>query len=128
MLTLFAELLRRHSGHPELVVGTAVGNRPQGFESAVGMFVNTVPLRLRLDPAAPGTEAVDEVTDVLFRALPHQDVPVRRRSPPPCTRSPRPTSPRTPPRSRSAPSCPACGCTSWTTASARCRPARSASW
>ncbi|MFJ3791085.1 amino acid adenylation domain-containing protein [Kitasatospora sp. NPDC090091] len=77
LLTLFAELLRRHSGHPELVVGTAVGNRPQGFESAVGMFVNTVPLRLRLDPAAPGTEAVDEVTDVLFRALPHQDVPVQ---------------------------------------------------
>ncbi len=77
LLTLFAELLRRHSGHPELMVGTAVGNRPPGFEGTVGMFVNTVPLRLRLDPAAPGTEAVDEVTDVLFRALPHQDVPVQ---------------------------------------------------
>ncbi|MEV6974157.1 amino acid adenylation domain-containing protein [Kitasatospora sp. NPDC093806] len=77
LLTLFAELLRRHSGHPELVVGTAVGNRPPGFEGTVGMFVNTVPLRLRLDPAAPGTEAVDETTDVLFRALPHQDVPVQ---------------------------------------------------
>lgn len=77
LLTLFAELLRRHSGHQELMVGTAVGNRPPGFEGTVGMFVNTVPLRLRLDPAAPGTEAVDEVTDVLFRALPHQDVPVQ---------------------------------------------------
>ncbi|MFF7591661.1 amino acid adenylation domain-containing protein [Kitasatospora purpeofusca] len=77
LLTLFAELLRRHSGHPELMVGTAVGNRPPGFEGTVGMFVNTVPLRLRLDPAAPGTEAVDEVTDTLFRALPHQDVPVQ---------------------------------------------------
>ncbi|MFJ8435502.1 condensation domain-containing protein [Kitasatospora sp. NPDC094019] len=77
LLTLFAELLRRHSGHHELMVGTAVGNRPPGFEGTVGMFVNTVPLRLRLDPAAPGTESVDEVTDVLFRALPHQDVPVQ---------------------------------------------------
>ncbi|MFB8171050.1 amino acid adenylation domain-containing protein [Kitasatospora purpeofusca] len=77
LLTLFAELLRRHSGHRELMVGTAVGNRPPGFEGTVGMFVNTVPLRLRLDPAAPGTEAVDEVTDTLFRALPHQDVPVQ---------------------------------------------------
>ncbi|MFJ6135250.1 amino acid adenylation domain-containing protein [Kitasatospora sp. NPDC092286] len=77
LLTLFAELLRRHSGHRELVVGTAVGNRPPGFEGTVGMFVNTVPLRLRLDPAAPGTEAVDEATDVLLRALPHQDVPVQ---------------------------------------------------
>ncbi|MFJ6618989.1 amino acid adenylation domain-containing protein [Kitasatospora sp. NPDC091335] len=77
LLALFAELLRRHSGHREVVVGTAVGNRPEGFESTVGMFVNTVPLRLRLDPAAPGTEAVDEVTDVLLRALPYQDLPVQ---------------------------------------------------
>ncbi|KJK59369.1 non-ribosomal peptide synthetase [Saccharothrix sp. ST-888] len=77
LLTLFAELLRRHSGHHELVVGTAVGNRPVGFEGTVGMFVNTVPLRLRLDPAAPGIETVDEVTDTLLRALPHQDVPVQ---------------------------------------------------
>ncbi|MFI6447189.1 amino acid adenylation domain-containing protein [Kitasatospora sp. NPDC050543] len=77
LLTLFAELLRRHSGHRELVVGTAVGNRPVGFEGTVGMFVNTVPLRLRLDPSAPGTDAVDEATDVLLRALPHQDVPVQ---------------------------------------------------
>ncbi|MFJ8043473.1 amino acid adenylation domain-containing protein [Kitasatospora sp. NPDC096147] len=77
LLTLFAELLRRHSGHRETVVGTAVGNRPLGFEGTVGMFVNTVPLRLRLDPTAPTTDAVDEVTDVLLRALPHQDVPVQ---------------------------------------------------
>ncbi|MFD8787363.1 amino acid adenylation domain-containing protein [Kitasatospora sp. NPDC059599] len=77
LLALLAEMLRRHSGHREVVVGTAVGNRPEGFEGTVGMFVNTVPLRLRLDPQAPGTEAVDEVTDVLMRALPYQDLPVQ---------------------------------------------------
>ncbi|MFD5432286.1 amino acid adenylation domain-containing protein [Kitasatospora sp. NPDC127067] len=77
LLALFAELLRRHSGHREVVIGTAVGNRPEGFEGTVGMFVNTVPLRLRLDPAVPGTDAVDEVTDVLLRALPYQDLPVQ---------------------------------------------------
>ncbi|MGW2254320.1 non-ribosomal peptide synthetase [Kitasatospora sp. NPDC001660] len=77
LLALFTELLRRHSGRDEIVVGTAVGNRPAGFEGTVGMFVNTVPLRLRLDAEVPGTEAVDEVTDVLLRALPHQDLPVQ---------------------------------------------------
>ncbi|MCQ8768396.1 non-ribosomal peptide synthetase [Streptomyces telluris] len=77
LLALFAELLRRHSGRADLVVGTAVGNRPEGFESATGMFVNTIPLRLRLDPAAGADEAVDEVTDSLIRALPYQDVPVQ---------------------------------------------------
>lgn len=77
LLGLFAELLRRHSGREQMVVGTAVGNRPRGFESAVGMFVNTIPLRLRLDPAAPAEDTMDEVTDTLFRALPHQEVPVQ---------------------------------------------------
>ncbi|MCZ4124238.1 non-ribosomal peptide synthetase [Streptomyces sp. H39-S7] len=77
LLGLFAELLRRHSGREQMVVGTAVGNRPRGFENAVGMFVNTIPLRLRLDPAAPAEDTMDEVTDTLFRALPHQEVPVQ---------------------------------------------------
>lgn len=77
LLGLFAELLRRHSGRTDLVVGTAVGNRPAGFEDTVGMFVNTIPLRLRLDPEAGADEMVDEVTDGLIRALPHQEVPVQ---------------------------------------------------
>ncbi|MFF7203658.1 amino acid adenylation domain-containing protein [Streptomyces sp. NPDC008141] len=77
LLGLFAELLRRHSGRSQMVVGTAVGNRPRGYEDAVGMFVNTIPLRLRLDPQAPAEDTMDEVTDTLIRALPHQDVPVQ---------------------------------------------------
>ncbi|MFE7545152.1 non-ribosomal peptide synthetase [Streptomyces platensis] len=77
LLGLFAELLRRHSGRAQMVIGTAVGNRPRGFEDAVGMFVNTIPLPLRLDPAAPAEESMDEVTDTLIRALPHQEVPIQ---------------------------------------------------
>ncbi|MEU9124886.1 amino acid adenylation domain-containing protein [Streptomyces sp. NPDC048506] len=77
LLGLFAELLRRHSGRSQMVIGTAVGNRPRGFEDAVGMFVNTIPLALHLDPAAPAEESMDEVTDTLIRALPHQEVPVQ---------------------------------------------------
>ncbi|WP_267245615.1 non-ribosomal peptide synthetase [Streptomyces sp. PR69] len=77
LLTLYAELLRRHSGRADLVVGTAVGNRPEGFEGSVGMFVNTIPLRLRLAPQGQAGEAVDEVTDTLIRALPHQEAPVQ---------------------------------------------------
>lgn len=77
LLCLFAELVRRLTGQGDLVVGTAVGNRPPGFENTVGMFVNTIPLRLRLDETAPAVEAVDEVTDVLLRCLPYQDTPVQ---------------------------------------------------
>ncbi|MGK5628827.1 non-ribosomal peptide synthetase [Streptomyces sp. URMC 123] len=77
LLGLFSELLRRHSGRPETVIGTAVGNRPQGHEQTVGMFVNTIPLRLRPAPEESAEEAMDEVTDTLIRALPHQEVPVQ---------------------------------------------------
>ena len=77
LLTLFAELLRRESGRADLVVGSAVGNRPPGFEETVGMFVNTIPLRIQLQPAHSALDAVDEVTEVLIRALPHQGVPVQ---------------------------------------------------
>lgn len=77
MLGMFAELLRRHSGRADLVIGTAVGNRPEGFETAIGMFVNTIPLRLNLEPGVSGAAALDSVTETLFRCLPHQNVPVQ---------------------------------------------------
>ncbi|MEU4345916.1 amino acid adenylation domain-containing protein [Streptomyces sp. NPDC023838] len=77
LLGLFAELLRRHSGRSRMVIGTAVGNRPRGYEDAVGMFVNTIPLALALDASVPAQDTMDEVTDILIRALPHQDVPVQ---------------------------------------------------
>ncbi|MEU5539811.1 amino acid adenylation domain-containing protein [Streptomyces sp. NPDC020362] len=77
LLGLFAELLRRHSGRSRMVIGTAVGNRPRGYEDAVGMFVNTIPLPLALDATVPAQDTMDEVTDTLIRALPHQDVPVQ---------------------------------------------------
>jgi non-ribosomal peptide synthetase component F len=77
LLTLLAELLRRESGRADLVVGSAVGNRPPGFEETVGMFVNTIPLRIQLQPGHRALDTVDEVTEVLIRSLPHQDLPVQ---------------------------------------------------
>ncbi|MFZ3492030.1 non-ribosomal peptide synthetase [Streptomyces sp. 5.8] len=77
LLALFAELLRRHSARTDLVIGTAVRNRPEGHGQTVGMFVNTIPVRLRPDAAASARDLVDEVTDTLIRCLPHQHLPVQ---------------------------------------------------
>ncbi|MFJ8600306.1 amino acid adenylation domain-containing protein [Streptomyces shenzhenensis] len=77
MLALFGELLRRHTGCRDFLVGTAAGNRLPGWEESVGMFVNTIPVRLRPDPDASAEDTVDEVTDVLMRGLPHSGVPVQ---------------------------------------------------
>ncbi|MFI6442227.1 condensation domain-containing protein [Streptomyces sp. NPDC050759] len=77
LLTLFGELLCRHSGRTEIAIGTAVGNRPPGFERTVGMFVNTIPLRLSSDRGDRARAAVDAATDTLLRALPYQSLPVQ---------------------------------------------------
>lgn len=77
LLTLYAEMLRRLTGQADLVIGSAVGNRPPGCEETVGMFVNTIPLRISPRPEKPASDAVDETTDTLLRGLPHQHVPVQ---------------------------------------------------
>jgi hypothetical protein len=77
LLTLFAETLRRSTGRTDMVLGTAIGNRPPGFEETVGMFVNTLPLRLRLDPRARAVDAVDDNTETLIRSLAHRSVPIQ---------------------------------------------------
>jgi amino acid adenylation domain-containing protein/non-ribosomal peptide synthase protein (TIGR01720 family) len=48
----FALLLSRYSGQSEIVFGTTVSGRPPelpGVESIVGMFINTVPTRVKID-------------------------------------------------------------------------------
>ncbi|MDT7711986.1 MAG: hypothetical protein QOG46_675, partial [Pseudonocardiales bacterium] len=50
----WALLLSRYSGERDVVFGTIVSGRPgelAGVESMVGMFINTVPTRVRLDDA-----------------------------------------------------------------------------
>ncbi|MFH8753573.1 non-ribosomal peptide synthetase [Streptomyces rimosus] len=77
LLTLFGELLRRHSTGSELVLGTAVDTRPEGFERTVGMFVNTMPVRLDATPERPAHEVVDDVTESVVRGLAHADAPIQ---------------------------------------------------
>ncbi|BDH12172.1 non-ribosomal peptide synthase/polyketide synthase [Streptomyces hygroscopicus] len=48
----WALLLARYSGEPDVVFGTTVSGRPDalhGVESMVGMFINTLPTRVRVD-------------------------------------------------------------------------------
>jgi amino acid adenylation domain-containing protein len=54
----WALLLSRYSGEPEVVYGTTVSGRPvslPGVEGMVGLFINTLPVRVRVAPRAPRT-------------------------------------------------------------------------
>lgn len=52
----WAWLLSRYSGSDDVVFGVTVAGRPlelEGVESAVGLFINTLPFRATIDPAQP---------------------------------------------------------------------------
>lgn len=52
---VWALLLSRYSGESDVLFGTTVSGRPEelaGVESMVGLFINTLPFRVQVDPAA----------------------------------------------------------------------------
>ncbi|MEZ5507811.1 MAG: condensation domain-containing protein [Gammaproteobacteria bacterium] len=56
MQGVWAALLERYSGESDVLFGTTVSGRPAdlaGIENMVGLFINTLPLRLRVDKQAP---------------------------------------------------------------------------
>nr|AGS49832.1 long-chain-fatty-acid--CoA ligase [uncultured bacterium esnapd16.2] len=81
MNTLFqgvwALLLGRLTGRDDVVFGAAVAGRPPeipGVESVVGLFMNTLPVRGRLDPAAPFVDMLTGLQARQVAMMPHQHV------------------------------------------------------
>ncbi|MDL9944923.1 amino acid adenylation domain-containing protein [Gordonia sp. ABSL11-1] len=76
-----AILLHRMGLGRDVVVGTPVANRsPRSgsvldFSGVVGMFVNTLALRTRIEPGRSVADMVAEVRDDDLEALDHRDVP-----------------------------------------------------
>jgi amino acid adenylation domain-containing protein len=62
----WAILLGRLTGRSDVVFGTTVSGRPpelRGVETMVGLFINTLPVRVQLDPAQPLAEVLARVQD-----------------------------------------------------------------
>jgi hypothetical protein len=75
----FALLLRRLSGSDDLVIGVAYGQRPRlEFESLVGFFANTLPLRVRIDGSATVGAYLDHVRQVVEGGFAHALAPVEQ--------------------------------------------------
>jgi amino acid adenylation domain-containing protein len=75
----FGAVLSRHCGTSDLVVGTPVAGRtlPQA-EDVIGLFTNSVPLRISGLPGATFTELVDRAREVIKAALAHAELPFER--------------------------------------------------
>ncbi|MFI2211200.1 amino acid adenylation domain-containing protein [Streptomyces sp. NPDC020141] len=68
-------LLARATGRTDIVFGTAVSGRPPeipGVETMIGLFVNTVPVRVRLHPAEPLGALLERLQDEQSELLGHQ--------------------------------------------------------
>src|SRR6266436_4057799 len=68
-------LLGRVSGREDVVFGVTVAGRPSeiaGIESMVGLFINTLPLRMKLSPSQPLLELLKQVQDSQSKLIAHQ--------------------------------------------------------
>jgi len=82
MSTLFqgawALLLARYGAGRDVLFGSVVSGRPPelpGVESMVGLFINTLPLRLDVDPGAPAAAWLRGVQAAHLDLRPHEHVP-----------------------------------------------------
>ena len=76
LLAAFGELLHRYSGQDDIAVGTPVARRTRTeVEALVGMFVNTVVMRLDLSDTPSFHELVMRVRETALEAQEHAAVP-----------------------------------------------------
>ena len=78
LLTAFKVLLRRLSDSNEILLGTDVAVREtDAIQPLIGMFVNHIPLRTRIDPRMTFSEAVGQVRETTLRAWANRNVPAQ---------------------------------------------------
>ena len=79
LLGAFHVLLYKYSRQKEILIGSPVAGRPHAdLEQVMGMFVNTVVMRNRLDPNQTFGRFLDEVRQNALEAFENQDYPFDR--------------------------------------------------
>ena len=69
-------LLRRYSGDEDIIIGTPVANRERmDLEEQIGLYLNTLALRVRVEPEIPLSELLDRVRAAVLEAQQHQNYP-----------------------------------------------------
>ena len=75
----WALLLSRYSGEEDVVFGAAVSGRPPelaGVEAMVGMFINTLPVRVRVAPEMPVREWLARIQAAAAELRGHENSPL----------------------------------------------------
>ncbi len=76
LLAAFSIVLHRYSGQHDFCIGTPVAGRENSdLEKIVGFFVNTLALRMNVNPELSFSELVQQVKQTALLGYEHQDVP-----------------------------------------------------
>ncbi len=79
VLAGFQAFLHRVTGQTDLVVGSPVADRGRmEIEGLIGLFVNTLALRARIDPDEPFRALLERTKEGVVAALAHQDLPFEK--------------------------------------------------
>ena len=79
LLAAFSVLLSRYSGQDDVVVGTPVAGRTRSeLEGLIGLFVNTLALRIHLGHAQSFRDLLAQTRDRAVLAYAHQELPFER--------------------------------------------------
>jgi len=75
-ISCYALLLARYSGMRDLIIGTPVANRNQRhFQNTYGVFINSLPLRFRIDTALNFKKAMAGYKEQINECMNNQEVP-----------------------------------------------------
>ncbi|MDA7964899.1 non-ribosomal peptide synthetase [Ruegeria sp.] len=77
MQALWANVIGAVSGRQDVVFGTAVAGRAapvSGIGDQIGMFLNTIPVRVDLDPARPVLTQLAQMQDIHAQAMEHDNL------------------------------------------------------
>ena len=76
LLTAYEILLSKYCSQNDMIIGTPVaGRRHADTEAVIGMFVNTLALRLQPQPSQNFYQLLEEVKQVSLNAFEHQEYP-----------------------------------------------------
>jgi amino acid adenylation domain-containing protein len=76
-LTSVAALLHRYSQQNDFIVGAPVmGRKHKDLDAQIGMYVNTVPIRIRVDPSDDLTTLMTKLRFTVLQSFKHQMYPV----------------------------------------------------
>lgn len=79
LLTAYFILLHRYSGQDEIIVGSPIANRNHSdLENMIGVFINTLALRVDLSTKPTFREVLVQVRDVCREAYAHADLPFEK--------------------------------------------------